>query len=125
MPVASPVSEINSQTYTAQQPAHAVHHSSAAHKHVQHHTSSHNYGNTTAYKNRPSYGAMTTNDYSAATRQRRGWNAKAKGAVIGAGAGAVAGALIGRKKGWGALIGGVLGAGAGTGVGAIIDNRNQ
>ncbi len=57
--------------------------------------------------------------------RKRGWSAKAKGAVIGAGTGAIAGAVInGRNRGVGAVIGGVLGAGAGTGIGAIIDKRN-
>jgi len=57
--------------------------------------------------------------------RKKGWSAKAKGAVIGAGTGAIAGAVInGRNRGVGALIGGVLGAGAGTGIGAIIDKKN-
>jgi hypothetical protein len=60
-----------------------------------------------------------------ATHKKKGWSAKAKGAVIGAGAGAVTGALVDKKKGRGALIGGLLGAGAGTGVGALIDNKNR
>jgi hypothetical protein len=59
------------------------------------------------------------------THKKKGWSAKAKGAVIGAGAGAVTGALVDKKKGRGALIGGLLGAGAGTGVGAIIDSKNR
>ncbi|RYZ30106.1 MAG: glycine zipper 2TM domain-containing protein [Sphingobacteriales bacterium] len=57
--------------------------------------------------------------------QKRGWSAKAKGAVIGAGTGAAAGAIINkRNRVAGAVIGGVLGAGAGTGIGAIIDKKN-
>ena len=56
--------------------------------------------------------------------QKKGWSAKAKGAVIGAGAGAAAGAIINRRnRAAGAVIGGVLGAGAGTGVGAVIDKK--
>ena len=56
--------------------------------------------------------------------KKKGWSAKAKGAVIGTAAGAAAGAIInGRNRGAGAVIGGVLGAGAGTGVGAIIDKK--
>ncbi len=55
---------------------------------------------------------------------KRGWSAKAKGAVIGAGAGAVGGAIINkRNRGAGAVIGGVGGAVLGTGVGAIIDRK--
>lgn len=57
--------------------------------------------------------------------RKKGWSAKAKGAVIGAGTGAIAGAVInGRNRGVGAIIGGALGAGAGTGIGAIIDKKN-
>jgi hypothetical protein len=57
--------------------------------------------------------------------ERKGWSAKAKGAVIGAGAGAIGGAIINkRNRAAGAVIGGVLGAGAGTGIGAIIDHKN-
>ena len=61
----------------------------------------------------------------APVQQKKGWSAKAKGAVIGAGTGAIAGAVInGRNRAAGAVIGGVLGAGAGTGIGAIIDRKN-
>jgi hypothetical protein len=57
--------------------------------------------------------------------KKRGWSAKAKGAVIGGAGGAIAGAVINkRNRPVGALIGGVLGAGAGTGIGAILDKRN-
>ena len=57
--------------------------------------------------------------------EKKGWSAKAKGAVIGAGTGAAAGAIINkRNRAAGAVIGGVLGAGAGTGIGAIIDKKN-
>ena len=57
---------------------------------------------------------------------KKGWSAKAKGAVIGAGTGAAAGAIINkRNRAAGAVIGGILGAGAGTGVGAVIDKKND
>lgn len=46
-------------------------------------------------------------------KRKTGWSHKKKGAVIGAGAGALTGALISHKKGKGALIGGAVGAGAG------------
>lgn len=69
--------------------------------------------------------SATSTTTTATTKERKGWSAKAKGAVIGAGAGAVAGALIDRKKGRGAIIGGLLGAGSGLGAGAIIDKRQQ
>lgn len=61
----------------------------------------------------------------APVQQRRGWSAKAKGAVIGAGTGAVSGAIINKRdRVKGAIVGGVLGAGVGTGIGAILDRKN-
>jgi hypothetical protein len=49
-----------------------------------------------------------------------------KGALIGAGVGAIGGAIIDKKKPWkGALIGGVVGAVAGAGTGAIIDAKKK
>lgn len=55
---------------------------------------------------------------------KKGWSAKAKGAVIGAGVGAAGGAIINkRNRGVGAIIGGLGGAAVGTGVGAIIDHK--
>jgi len=63
--------------------------------------------------------------YQEAPARKRGWSAKAKGAVIGAGTGAASGAIINkRNRAAGAVIGGVLGAGVGTGVGAVIDRKN-
>jgi hypothetical protein len=56
-----------------------------------------------------------------APQQKKGWSSTAKGALIGAGVGALGGALISDKKGQGALIGGAAGAGVGAGTGAIID----
>jgi hypothetical protein len=57
--------------------------------------------------------------------KKRGWSAKAKGAVIGAGAGAIGGAIINkRNRGAGAVIGGLGGAAVGTGIGAILDKKN-
>lgn len=57
--------------------------------------------------------------------KRKGWSGAAKGAVIGAGVGAVSGALIDNKKGRGAIIGGVAGAGIGAGTGAIVDDAKK
>jgi hypothetical protein len=58
-------------------------------------------------------------------KKRKGWSGAAKGAVIGAGVGAVSGALIDNKKGRGAIIGGVAGAGIGAGTGAIVDDAQK
>lgn len=57
--------------------------------------------------------------------KRKKWSNTAKGAVIGAGVGAVTGAIISKKKGEGAIIGGVAGAGVGAGTGAIIDDSKK
>ncbi|RYE20243.1 MAG: hypothetical protein EOP42_27770 [Sphingobacteriaceae bacterium] len=58
--------------------------------------------------------------YVTKTKTRKGMSKRAKGALIGGGAGAVGGALIGKNVG-GALIGGALGAGAGYVVGNETD----
>lgn len=58
-------------------------------------------------------------------QKRKGWSNTAKGAVIGAGVGAITGAAISKKKGEGAIIGGLAGAGVGAGTGAIIDDSKK
>lgn len=61
----------------------------------------------------------------AAEPEKKGWSAKAKGALIGAGVGAAGGAVIHKRdRAKGAVVGGILGAGAGLGTGAIIDKKN-
>lgn len=60
-----------------------------------------------------------------AEQERKGWSNAAKGAVIGAGVGAVTGAAVSKKKGEGAVIGGLAGAGVGAGTGAIIDDSKK
>ena len=62
---------------------------------------------------------------AAAAPKKSKWNHKAKGAVVGAGTGAVTGALINKKRGQGALVGSLIGAGVGVGTGAIVDNHNK
>jgi outer membrane lipoprotein SlyB len=62
-------------------------------------------------------------NYSSTKKKKMG--NVAKGAIIGAGVGAITGAVVSKKKGKGAIIGGVLGAGAGAGVGAVINKKNQ
>ncbi len=59
------------------------------------------------------------------TVKRKGWSGAAKGAVIGAGVGAITGAVVSKKKGTGAIIGGLAGAGVGAGTGAILDSKKQ
>ncbi|WP_264520524.1 glycine zipper family protein [Flavobacterium sp. N1994] len=62
---------------------------------------------------------------TAATPKRKKWSRAAKGAVIGAGVGAITGALVDKKHGEGAIIGGLAGAGLGAGTGAIIDDSKR
>ncbi|MES2826866.1 MAG: YMGG-like glycine zipper-containing protein [Bacteroidota bacterium] len=58
------------------------------------------------------------------TTKKKGWSSAAKGAVIGAGAGALGGVLIDKKDGRGAIIGGVVGAGAGYLIGRDKDKKS-
>lgn len=57
-------------------------------------------------------------------QQKKGWSDAAKGAVIGAGAGAVTGVLIDKKDGRGAAIGGAIGAGTGYLIGRKKDRES-
>ncbi len=59
-----------------------------------------------------------------APAKKKGWSEAAKGTVIGAGAGAIGGALIDKKHGRGAIIGGVVGAGAGYLIGRDKDRKS-
>ena len=67
---------------------------------------------------------MSTSNQYPAKAKPKGWSKAAKGAVIGAGTGAVAGGIIG-KNAKGAVIGGLVGAAAGAGTGAIIDAKKK
>lgn len=57
--------------------------------------------------------------------KKKGWSSAAKGAAIGAGAGAIGGAIIAKKKGLGAIVGGVVGAAGGYIIGKDMDKRNN
>src|ERR1700751_2115083 len=54
--------------------------------------------------------SSAANSTTTTTTTKKKWSAKAKGAVIGAGVGAITGALVDKNHGAGALIGGVAGA---------------
>jgi hypothetical protein len=69
--------------------------------------------------------AASTATATTPQKKKKKWNNTAKGAVIGAGTGAVAGALIDKKRVEGALIGSVIGAGVGTATGAVIDGSQK
>lgn len=57
--------------------------------------------------------------------KKKGWSKAAKGAVIGAGAGAIGGAILSKKKGLGAVIGGVVGAAGGYVIGKGMDKKDN
>ena len=61
-----------------------------------------------------------------AQAQKKKLSPQAKGTIIGAGAGALGGALINkRNRAAGGVIGGVIGAGAGYAVGKHVDNKQK
>jgi len=81
-------------------------------------------GNEQVNENSGSSSAGSTT--SGASKKKKGWSNTAKGAAIGAGTGAVAGAIIDHKnRGAGAVIGGLVGAGVGAGTGAVIDKKSK
>ena len=57
--------------------------------------------------------------------KKKGWSKAAKGAVIGAGAGAIGGAILSKKKGKGAIIGGIIGAAGGYVIGRGMDKKDS
>lgn len=57
--------------------------------------------------------------------KKKGWSKAAKGAVIGAGAGAIGGAILSKKKGVGAIVGGVIGAAGGYVIGKGMDKKDN
>jgi hypothetical protein len=75
----------------------------------------------------PSKGETAKRDSTPEEKKKKGLNNSAKGAIIGAGAGAAAGAVLGGKDNRvkGAVIGGILGAGAGAVGGAVMDKNKK
>jgi hypothetical protein len=67
--------------------------------------------------------SSSTTATSAPVRRRRGWSHAAKDATIGGVGGAVAGAVIDKKHGQGAIIGGVVGAAGGYILGRSKDKK--
>ena len=59
----------------------------------------------------------------AAPAKKKGWSDAAKGTLIGAGAGALGGALIDKNHGRGAIIGTLVGGGAGYAIGRAKDRK--
>ncbi|MFC4231647.1 hypothetical protein ACFOW1_07085 [Parasediminibacterium paludis] len=71
------------------------------------------------------HNASTSQNNTVVTKKKKGLNATETGALIGAGAGAITGAMVDGKKGEGAIVGGLIGAAAGAGTGAIIDGKKK
>ncbi|HEX8277329.1 MAG TPA: YMGG-like glycine zipper-containing protein [Segetibacter sp.] len=58
------------------------------------------------------------------TKEKKGWSKAAKGTAMGAGSGAVLGAIISKNKGKGAVIGGIIGAAGGYAIGRSKDKKD-
>ncbi len=77
-----------------------------------------------AYKDNSEASTTTTSTPAKVYKKKRRISRTAEGAIIGAGVGAVSGAIINKSnRGKGAIIGGVIGAGVGAGTGAVLDKR--
>jgi uncharacterized membrane protein YeaQ/YmgE (transglycosylase-associated protein family) len=79
----------------------------------------------TSYENEIDVPVVNTSETIPQIEEKKRLNAVAKGAIIGAGVGAVAGVIVSKKKGKGAIVGGILGAGAGAAGGKILKERNE
>lgn len=113
----------------------------AGRKNVTHHVVSHPASSTPAPASQPntapvvstntqqtaaSTPAAATPTEEAAPAKKKGLNNAVKGALIGLGTGAAAGAIIGKEnRGKGAIIGGVIGATGGAIGGAVIDKNKK
>lgn len=78
-----------------------------------------------AYKDNSETTTTTTTSTPAKVyKKKRRMSRTAEGAIIGAGVGAISGAIIDKNnRAKGAIIGGVIGAGVGAGTGAILDKK--
>jgi hypothetical protein len=77
---------------------------------------------TVKYDNSPSVNETTQPTKPVAQKK---WSKRAKGAVIGAGSGAILGAVIVKKnRPLGAVLGGVVGGGIGYGIGRTMDKKD-
>jgi Glycine zipper len=79
----------------------------------------------TASTNNTSAGSGTSTTQAPAPVQRdKGWSSAAKGTAIGAGSGAILGAVVSKKKVQGAIVGGVIGAAGGYVIGRDMDKKS-
>ena len=124
---------IDSMNLVATQPS-AVNNEAAAVAAANHTAPTHKTHNGTGKSGGNTYNSTTTTTTNNTTtaqpvattgQKKKGWTGAVKGAVIGAGAGAITGAMVDKKKGEGAIVGGILGAGTGAGVGALLDKHKR
>ncbi|MCW3465987.1 YMGG-like glycine zipper-containing protein [Chitinophaga nivalis] len=73
----------------------------------------------------PAAVATATPAPAPAVKKKKGWSHTAKGALVGAGAGAITGAFLNKDRAKGAIIGSLIGAGTGAATGAIIDHQKK
>lgn len=85
----------------------------------------HEYNNAPAYNNSTANNSNSAANAPAAAPEKKGWSHTAKGAVVGAGAGAITGALVNKDHLKGAAIGTLIGGGIGAGTGAIVDHSKK
>lgn len=80
---------------------------------------------STSYDNEVDVPVVRTSETIPQIEEKKKLNEVAKGAIIGAGVGAVTGAIVSKKKGKGAIVGGILGAGAGAAAGKVIKDKKE
>ncbi|WP_222539412.1 YMGG-like glycine zipper-containing protein [Pedobacter polysacchareus] len=73
---------------------------------------------------RRSSSSSSSSNTVATPAKKKGWSQAAKGAAIGAGAGALGGILVDKNNARGAIIGGVVGAGTGYVIGRGQDRKS-
>lgn len=73
---------------------------------------------------RRSNSSSSSSNTVATPAKKKGWSQAAKGAAIGAGAGAIGGILVDKNNARGAIIGGVVGAGTGYVIGRAQDRKS-
>jgi len=73
---------------------------------------------------RRTYVKGVSETYTYSQPKKKGWSKAAKGAAIGAGAGAITGVIVDKKDGRGAVLGGLIGAGTGYVIGRAQDRKD-
>ncbi len=79
---------------------------------------------TTSHAVYPNTTSTTTTTTTTVPKRDKGMSDAAKGTVIGAGTGAIVGAIVSKDKGKGAIIGALIGGGTGYAVGRGRDRRS-